>query len=289
MENNSIKQENNSVAVVTNNRIDFTPEQIQLVKDQIAPKATDNELKMFLYQCSRTGLDPMTRQIYCIHRGGKMTIQVSIDGFRVIAERSGTYAGQDKPNFIYNEQKQLIGCEVTVYRFAKDNTRYPASVGVAYWAEYCPQQGQDNMWRKMPHTMISKVAEALALRKAFPQDLSGLYTTEEMEKVNVDENNNNGNTNQQTGFVYDMNKQQELEMLLENSTYDQGSKAYEQIKSHIEFNGINEAMYKKIKAGLLMNQLSPEMKANMNVGDATKATKRKVVTDVDYTEIKSES
>src|SRR5690606_36600618 len=48
----------------------------------------------FLHHCSRTGLDPVARQIYLIERGGKHTIQVSIDGARLVAERSGKYAGQ---------------------------------------------------------------------------------------------------------------------------------------------------------------------------------------------------
>jgi len=192
--------------------IDFTPEQVQLLKSQIAPKATNDELKLFLNQCKRTGLDPFARQIYAIHRNqwnadkksyeNKMTIQTSIDGFRVIAERSGDYAGQDEP--IFNEiDGKLISCKVTVYRFKSAQkyaipTRYAAAVGVAYWDEF-KQTGKDGkesgMWAKMPHTMLSKVAEALALRKAYPQDLSGLYTGEEMaQSVNEITTNEEKNT-----------------------------------------------------------------------------------------------
>lgn len=170
---------------MTNELIQFNEDQVQLIKSQIAPEATKDELGLFLYQAKRTGLDPLTRQIYCIHRNTKnpqgnwikkMTIQTSIDGFRVIAERSGDYAGQDEPVFI-EENGKLISCKITVYRF-RDNVRYPAAVGLAYWSEYC--QESSSMWKKMPHTMLAKVAEALALRKAYPQDLSGLYTNEEM-------------------------------------------------------------------------------------------------------------
>ena len=157
----------------------FTTEEVALIKSQVAPNATDNELKIFLHQCKRTGLDPLSRQIYCIHRAGKMTIQTSIDGFRTIAERSGMYAGQDEPIFEYDEKKNLVCCKVAVYRFTKNETRYKASVGVAFWKEYAGQ----NLWIKMPHTMLSKVAEALALRKAFPQELGGIYTTEEMSQA----------------------------------------------------------------------------------------------------------
>ena len=169
------------------NKIAYNREQIELIKSQIAPDANSEELKLFLYQCQRTGLDALSRQIYCIHRwtkgGKKMTIQTSIDGFRVIAERSGTYGGQSEPIFTELDGK-LISCKVSVFRF-NEGIRYEASVGVAYWDEYC-QMDKDNkpmgLWGKMPHTMLSKVAEALALRKAYPQDLSGIYTSDEMQQ-----------------------------------------------------------------------------------------------------------
>jgi phage recombination protein Bet len=176
--------------------VNFNEDQIKLIKSQIAPKATDSELQLFLYQAKRTGLDPLTRQIYAIHRAckenvngawvwvNKMSIQTSIDGFRVIAERSGDYAGQDEPIFT-EEDAKLISCKVTVYRFRGD-VRYPAAVGVAYWSEYVQTDKENNpsgLWKKMPHTMLSKVAEALALRKAYPQDLSGLYTSDEMNQA----------------------------------------------------------------------------------------------------------
>jgi phage recombination protein Bet len=169
-------------------KLDFSNEQIELIKSQIAPKATNDELKLFIYQAKRTGLDPLARQIYAIHRKSgnveKMTIQTSIDGFRVIAERSGDYGGQDEPIFI-EDGKGLQCCKVTVYRFRGD-IRYVAAVGVAYWNEYVQAyNGQPSgLWAKMPHTMLSKVAEALALRKAYPQDLSGLYTADEMAQAN---------------------------------------------------------------------------------------------------------
>lgn len=176
--------------------VNFNEDQINLIKSQIAPKATDSELQLFLYQAKRTGLDPLTRQIYAIHRNvkekefgkdvwkQKMSIQTSIDGFRVIAERSGDYAGQDEPIFT-EEGNKLISCKVAVYRFRND-MRYPAAVGVAYWSEYVQTDNEgrpSGLWKKMPHTMLAKVAEALALRKAYPQDLSGLYTSDEMNQA----------------------------------------------------------------------------------------------------------
>jgi phage recombination protein Bet len=173
----------------------FNKEEFDLIRSQIAPEATAEELKLFLYQAQLTGLNPLTRQLYCIHRNvkqganwiKKMTIQTSIDGFRVIAERSGTYGGQSEPIFTYDKEGKLVSCKVSVFRF-RENVRYEAAVGVAYWDEYAPKNNEGKvtgMWAKMEHTMLAKVAESLALRKSYPQDLSGLYTSEEMNQSDV--------------------------------------------------------------------------------------------------------
>jgi len=164
--------------------INFNDEQVALIKAQIAKDCNNSELELFLYQCRKTGLDPLTRQIYAIKRGGKMTIQTSIDGFRVIAERSGSYAGQDEPIWQDDEKGFPTKCTVKVYRFTPNfEQRYCAGVGVAHFKEYYPNPY--NLQKSMPHAMIAKVAEALALRKAFPQDLSGLYTGDEMAQAEV--------------------------------------------------------------------------------------------------------
>ena len=168
--------------------IQFNNEQIELIKSQIAKDCNNSELQLFLYQCKQTGLNPLTRQIYAIKRAGKMTIQTSIDGFRVIAERSGSYAGQDEPVWEDDEKGLPIKCTVKVYRFTPNfEQRYCAGVGVAFFKEYYPSPIM--LQKTMPHTMIAKVAEALALRKAFPQDLSGLYTSDEISDTSKEMEN----------------------------------------------------------------------------------------------------
>jgi len=165
-------------------QVDFSPETIDLIKRTIAVDATNDELKMFLYQAKRTGLDPLARQIFFIKRKDKVNIQTSIDGLRIVAERHGDYAGQDEPEFIEGgEGKPPKVAKVRVYKW-HGTERYLVATGVAHWSEYKPAAGQDFMWNKMPHTMLAKVAEALALRKAFPQDLSGIYSDDEMAQSN---------------------------------------------------------------------------------------------------------
>lgn len=254
-------------------KIQFQPEQVELIKKQIAPNATDNELKLFLYQAQRTGLDPLTRQIYCIHRGGKMTIQTSIDGFRVIAERSGSYAGQSEPEFTEKDNR-LVSAKVTVYRFAPNGDRYPASVGVAYWEEYAQEYNGklQGLWAKMPRTMLAKVAEALALRKAYPQDLSGLYTSEEMNQADKPEMSHDEFVDY-VFFDYSDEKQDNLLRLSESSSFDHDQRRA--IVSNInDKSTMTEAKYNKILTNLLANQLGIEGVVNPSASDIRKHVKK---------------
>lgn len=156
----------------------FTSEQIKLLKDTVCKGATDDEFKIFCYAVQRTGLDPFMKQIHAVRRDSQMTILVGIDGLRLIADRTAVYAGNDEP--IFDNEKNPNKATVTVYKLV-NGIRCPFTAS-ARWDEYYPGEKQGFMWKKMPCVMLGKVAEGLALRKAFPADLSGLYTTEEMEQ-----------------------------------------------------------------------------------------------------------
>jgi len=172
----------------------FTQEQITLLKDVVArdQNLNDNELKLFVAVSSKTGLDPLTRQIYAVRRDGKITFQTSIDGFRSIADRTGAYAGNDDYRFdeglneyemIKDERKRPTTATATVYKVV-GGQRCPYSA-TARWEEYAISGNSGFMWTKMPFLMLGKCAEALALRKAFPAQMSGLYTGDEMQQADV--------------------------------------------------------------------------------------------------------
>jgi phage recombination protein Bet len=163
---------------------DFPPEKVELIKRMVAPTATDDELALFLYQSQRTGLDPLARQIifskFNSNSGPKMSIITTIDGYRLVADRTGKYAGNDDP--IFEGENTPTKATVTVYKLV-GGIRCPFTA-TARWPEYYPGDNQKGfMWRKMPFLMLGKCAEALALRKAFPAELSGLYTDTEMEQA----------------------------------------------------------------------------------------------------------
>ena len=165
-------------------------------------------VEAFLMHCKRTNLDPIAKQIYAIYRGGRWGIQVSIDGMRLVAERSGKYEGQT-PVTWSNDGKDWVEAwmpvqdhthpefaRVGVYKAGFREPLYAVARWDAYAVsvpEYEGPRGSrkptgrmilSDFWAKMPDLMLAKVCEALALRKAFPMELSGLYTTEEMDQAN---------------------------------------------------------------------------------------------------------
>lgn len=151
-------------------------DKLELIKKTVAKGATDLELELFLHACKRTGLDPLMKQIYCIKRGDKMAMQTGIDGYRLIADRTGKYAGSDEPAYVLADDGWPDVASITVTKMVDGvPCKFSAS---ARWKEYC--QESSPMWKKMPFLMLGKCAEALALRKAFPAELSGVYTHEEM-------------------------------------------------------------------------------------------------------------
>ena len=182
----------NAISRADNSPPVWTHQQVAILKSQIAPKATDDELVYFGSVCQRLGLDPFSRQIYAIHRSqkngpDKMTIQVSIDGLRALAARTGLYAGSEAPTFDEG---------LSLYQAKSSGRKKPTTALVTVWkivgGHRCPFVGEVALeefdqntfqWQRMPYNLLAKCAEAQALRKAFPSELSGLEVMDEQPPV----------------------------------------------------------------------------------------------------------
>lgn len=171
----------------------YTREQVELLKRTVCRGTTDDEFALFVQVASRTGLDPFARQIHAVKRWDSrenrevMAIQTGIDGYRVVAQRSGAFGGSD--DFEYGPEDpdgHPAWARATVYRII--GGQRVAITRTARWPEfaatYYDRKSQQHkltpLWARMPYLMLGKCAESQALRAAFPAELSGVYTHEEM-------------------------------------------------------------------------------------------------------------
>jgi len=188
----ALATQNTGIKVHTQEEKYFTEEQMKLLSDHIMKGANPLELQYFGEVCKRVGLDPFKKQIHAVQRWDNTakrnvwSYQTGIDGYRSIANSTGTYAGSDEPKFLPADEStpNPTKATVTVWKIVAGQ-RVPFTAS-ARWEEYVQttRDGVPNsMWRKMPYGQLGKCAEALALRKAFPDRLSGIHTDEEMEQA----------------------------------------------------------------------------------------------------------
>jgi hypothetical protein len=162
----------------------ITEEQTDLIKKTIAADATDAELALFFYDCRRRGVHPLDKLIHFTKRKGKYTPVTSIDYFRSRAAATGAHMGTTDPEYTGTPNDPDFAATISVFRLVAGQTC--AFTATARYLEYLPDPGNDFMFKKMPHNQIGKCAEALALRKAFPQELDGLHTVDELARDHGD-------------------------------------------------------------------------------------------------------
>lgn len=179
----------------------------EALKNSLYPGASDGSVDMVLSYCRAAGLDPMTKPVHIVPMSVKKAgsrdqyewrdvVMPGIELYRTKAHRTGEYAGQDEAEFgpavemTFGKGTDKVPvrfpewCKVTVYRIV-NNERVPYSAKV-YWLETYATGGRNTdapnaMWHKRPFGQLEKCAEALALRKAFPEAVGAQPTAEEME------------------------------------------------------------------------------------------------------------
>lgn len=179
----------------------FTPVQVATLSHMGVGNAPEPDLQVFFHMCRRTGLDPFARQIHMIGRNTfdqssnrwvtKYTIQTGIDGYRLIGHREATKQGETislpghewlHPDGSWRPAWSRawgvpIAARATVLRNGSPFT------AVAMYDEYAQVKKDGSptqIWAQRPAGQLAKCAEALAWRMAYPQDLAGLHTDDEM-------------------------------------------------------------------------------------------------------------
>lgn len=174
---------------------------IDVLRDQLAPEASDQELALFAEVCSRLDLSPFADQIVLIGRYSRAAgrkvhrHQITVAGRRALAERTGDLVAIEGPMWCgpRDQYGQLQWLEVWPFD-GHEQPPYAARVlvgrrgwesranGTAKWSEFRQTDSQGQlleMWRRMPAHMLGKVAESMALRRAFPNvitsDAIGTY------------------------------------------------------------------------------------------------------------------
>ena len=140
--------------------------EIELIHNMYAKNSSEEEFKLFMYTANKFGLDPLLKQIWCVKFANQNAqIYAGRDGFLEIAHRSGKFNG------IKSGMKDDRTAYAEVYRKDMDNPFY-VEVDLS---EYSTGQA---LWKTKPKTMLTKVAESQALRRAF--SITGIYSPEEM-------------------------------------------------------------------------------------------------------------
>lgn len=193
----------------------YDPSAVALIKRTVAADCNDDEFNMFIHMARALNLDPLRRQIYAFvfskdkPEKRRMTVITAIDGFRAIAERTGNYRpDEDEPTYEIDPALKgplnpvgLVKATVRVWKHS--HGAWHKVTASAHWDEFAPlkdEWGEDEKtgkrkptgrqtldttgnWGKMPRLMLAKVAEALALRKGWPDDFSNVYAAEEIDRA----------------------------------------------------------------------------------------------------------
>lgn len=202
---------------IQKNDVLYDPKTINLIRRTVAADTNDDEFNLFVNMARSLNLDPLRRQIYAFvfskndAAKRRMSIIVSIDGFRAIAEATGNYRpDEDEPSFEIDASIKsplnphgIVKASVRVWKYAHGD--WHRVTGVAYWEEYAPIKDEwaydeaagkrrptgkkalddSGQWAKMPRVMLAKCAEAQALRKAWPDNFANVYEASEIDRAKV--------------------------------------------------------------------------------------------------------
>jgi phage recombination protein Bet len=181
------------------------PENLELIKQTVAPGLSDPEFMMFCHVARVRHLDPLQKQIYAIKRRtwnaetgqyeDRMVLQVGIDGFRSIANRTGLYMPSDRLPLVEGQGTENLRVTVWVQKWHEMSGQWKEFGATAYYREFVQTKKNKatgklepvSQWEKMPLAQTEKCAEIKAIRRGWPEELGQFYTPEEVSStIDVD-------------------------------------------------------------------------------------------------------
>jgi len=177
--------------------------QLELIRRTVAPGLTDEEFALFCHVARVRHLDPLQRQIHAVKRTvwdaekntyvEKMSLQTGIDGYRAIANRTGLYMPSERLPQVEDAGKENLRVTVWVKKFSKNDAAWHEFGSTAYYREFVQTRRNkatnkteaNSMWEKMPVNQLTKCAEALALRRGWPEELGQIYVDEELPNQEI--------------------------------------------------------------------------------------------------------
>lgn len=175
----------------------ITDAQWRTLCKSLFPGAKPDSVLMVWDYCIARRLDPMKKPCHIVPMEVKVgqnqyewrdVVMPGIYEHRTTAQRTGTYLGHSKP--VYGPSIDLKGvsapewCEMTMYRWNQlsgQRVEFPVTV---FFREVVAtnRDGKPNArWSKAPIQMLTKCTEAAGLREAFPDEIGGQQTAEEMD------------------------------------------------------------------------------------------------------------
>ncbi len=200
-----------NIAAIANLPSLYNPKDLALIRRTVANSVSDDEFALFIHWARSLRLDPLRRQVHAFvfnkndPKKRRLSLVTSIEGFRAIAARTGNYRpDENEPAFITDDNLKsdinpagLVSCSVRVWQFA--HSQWFQITGTARWDEFAPlktvwidNQPTNNKtldrtgrWGDMPFLMLAKCAEAQAIRKGWPEDLSNAFVGEEVDHASL--------------------------------------------------------------------------------------------------------
>jgi len=264
-----MKTKKSNIRKLSTSKIDFNSKEVKAIKNTVAKKANEDEFKMFMHIAKTYGLDPFNKEIFFWKIDKNPTIMTSRDGYLKIANRDKNFDGilsdvvRSNDKFVKRinnveheyatKRGKIIGAYAFVYR--KDR-KYPTYC-FAPFEEY---NASTRVWNSYPSAMILKVAESMALKRAF--SVSGLVSKEEMDMIKKD--SDNIDQNEPIKIINDLSKREKVIKRIVNGNEKLKNKLFSYLKlvkensennvANFSIDDLSDEEYKKLKSILFSSK-----------------------------------